>query len=438
MGMNSSLAARLERTIETLPRLYQGPGGACAVLRDGEVLGRHAWGWANAERRIPFTPGTLFRMCSITKHFTCGVLLDAFPDPSVLDGDVKRRLKLLDATAPGALHLCHNQSGLRDYWAVAMLHGSPAEAPFGDLEAARVISGTRTLQFAPGTSYSYANQNFRILSDILQERTGRSFAELLRSRIFDRAGMDGAMLVADTRAMPDGALGYEGTRQSGFRQAENTILWTGDAGMGATLDDMIAWERHIDATREDPGSLYRRLSAPVAFADGAAAAYGFGLSRRPEFGRAVTSHGGALRGWRSHRMYVPAERVSVVVMFNHLSDAHAAAIDLLAAVLGEDRPPTAAMTMPDWLGSYTDADTGLSARIDAAPDGKLRLRYGHACSTSRRTERRAVTARCCTRRRVDFAWYGRRRTGTRFSAPAAANRRATLREATGARSWARS
>jgi D-aminopeptidase len=31
-----------------------------------------------------------------------------------------------------------------------MLHGSPAEAPFGDTEAARVIAGTRTLHFAPG------------------------------------------------------------------------------------------------------------------------------------------------------------------------------------------------------------------------------------------------------------------------------------------------
>ena len=92
-----------------------------------------------------------------------------------------------------------------------MLHGSPAEAPFGDTEAARVIAGTRTLHFAPGTRYSYVNQNFRLLSDIVQERTGRSFAELLRTRVFDRAGMATALLAADTRAMPDGTEGYEGT-----------------------------------------------------------------------------------------------------------------------------------------------------------------------------------------------------------------------------------
>ena len=377
--MSSSLPARLDAALAALPHAYPGPGGAAAVLRGGEVLARHAWGWANAERRIAFTPGTLFRICSITKQFTCALVLDAFPDPAVLDSDVSARLPVLDGPAPGTMHLCHNQSGLRDYWAVAMLHGSPAEAPFGDLEAKRVIAGTRTLQFQPGTRYSYANQNFRILSDIVQDRAGRGFAELLRTRIFDRTGMGSAMLAADTRALADGTEGYEGTQAAGFRPAVNRVLWTGDAGIAASLDDMIAWERHIDATRDDADGLYRRMSVPVAFADGAPAEYGFGLGRRPWLGRPATGHGGALRGWRSHRVYLPGERISVVVLFNHLSDAHAAALDLLAAALGEDLPhPAAAQPAPDWLGAYVEPETGLAARIDMAGDGQVRLRYGHS------------------------------------------------------------
>src|SRR2546423_617452 len=113
--------ARLDATVAALPQTYAGPGGALAALREGETLARHAWGWANAERRIPFTPATLFRMCSITKQFTCAAVLDAFPDPALLDRDVAARLPLLGQPPPGALHLCHNQAGLRDYWAVAML-----------------------------------------------------------------------------------------------------------------------------------------------------------------------------------------------------------------------------------------------------------------------------------------------------------------------------
>jgi D-aminopeptidase len=376
--MPASLSTRLDRVLHALPRSYPGPGGAVAVLRDGEVLIRHAWGWANAERRIPFTPGTLFRMCSVTKQFTCGLVLDAFTDPSMLDGDVRARLPRLDGAAPKAAQLCHNQSGLRDYWAMAMLQGAPAESSFGDEEAAGLIAGTSSLHFTPGTRYSYCNQNFRILADLMAERTGRSFAELLRTRIFDPAGMETAFVAADTRALPDGTEGYEGTQAAGFRPAVNRILWTGDAGLGASLDDMIAWERHIDATRDDAESLYRRLSAPVHFADGRSAPYGFGLGRRREFGRATTGHGGALRGWRSHRLHVASERVSIIVLFNHLADAQAAALDLLAAILGEERSrPDPAIPMPDWLGAYIERETGLSARIDAAQGGQLRLRFGH-------------------------------------------------------------
>ncbi len=382
--MSQIPAARLAHAVAALPAAYPGPGGAVAVLQRGEVLVRHAWGWANAERRIPATASTLFRVCSITKQFTCALLLDAHPDPSVLDADVRARLPLLDGPAPGALQLAHNQSGLRDYWAVAMLQGAAPEDPFGDAEAARLVGATRSLQFAPGSSYSYCNQNFRILSDVVQDRAGRPFAELLRTRVLQPAGMGGALLAADTRALPDGTEGYEGTQATGFRPAVNRILWTGDAGLAASLDDMIAWERTVDATRADPGSPYRRLSAPVRFADGAPSEYGFGLARRPALGRPATGHGGALRGWRAHRVALDAERLSVVVLFNHMGDAQAAALDLLAAALDQPPPrlePSQDLPQPAWLGAYLDPETRLSARLDAAADDRIRLRYGQSAET---------------------------------------------------------
>ena len=365
----------LDGLLVELPRRFPGPGGACVVLRDGAVVEQRAWGWADAERRIPFTPKTLFRICSITKQFTCALALDTSPNLGDLDDAVASRLPDLE-TSPRTTHLCNNQSGLRDYWAVAMLHGSPAEARFADREAARIIGGTRSLQFSPGSRYSYANQNFRILSDVLETHTDRPFAELLRSRIFDRFGMAGALLAADTAALPDGTQGYEGSQTLGFKPARNRVIWTGDAGIAASLEDMIAWERSIDATRHDPASLYHRLAAPVAFADGTPAQYGFGLGRHSMFGRATTGHGGALRGWRSHRLHVASERVSVVVLFNHMADAQQAAYLLLAATLGETVEPAAEpRPMPAFAGSYLEPETSLAVRIQPGPPGKVLLHY---------------------------------------------------------------
>lgn len=373
-GMSVSFSPALDAALRSLPQRYPGPGGAVAILHRGTVIARHCWGYANAERRLPFTPATLFRMCSITKQFTCAAMLDTTTDPSVLNSAISARLPLLQGPHPQAHHLGHNQSGLRDYWAVAMLHGAPIEGYFGDREAERVIRGTRSLQFAPGTSYSYVNQNFRLLSDALQEHTGRSFAEILQSSVFNPAGMERAILAAETQAMPDGTIGYEGSVATGFRPAVNNIWWTGDAGLGASLDDMIAWERFIDTTRDDPNGLYNRLSAPTTFANGTPAPYSFGLQHLTLHGKAVTAHGGALRGWRSHRLHVASERLSVVVMFNHMSPAQNAAAELLGAALNIAPSPQIPPQDTTLTGVYRERETGLSVRIDPTEQA-LRLRY---------------------------------------------------------------
>jgi D-aminopeptidase len=77
-------------------------------------------------------------------------------------------------------------------------------------------------------------------------------------------------------------------------------------------------------------------------------------------------------------LYLPQARLSVVVMFNHLSDAHAAALSLVAAALGETAPPPELHADPDWLGAYLDPETGLSVRIDRASPQHVRLRFGHS------------------------------------------------------------
>ncbi|MBM3535242.1 MAG: D-aminopeptidase [Alphaproteobacteria bacterium] len=398
----------LDRALAAVIRNHGGIGGAAAVLKGGEVLLHHGWGWADQDRRYPFTPASLFRICSISKQFTCATLIDRFPDPSALDGDVKARLPLLAEPAPRTADLANNQSGLRDYWATAMLCGSPVEAPFGEAEAQRLIRLSRSLHFEPGTRYSYCNQNFRILGDILADRADRPLSDLLQT-IFDRAGMERAILGAETSALPDGTIGYEGSLEEGFRPAVNRILWTGDAGIAASLDDMIAWEKFIDATRDDANGLYRRISTPQSFRNGAPAKYGFGISHGKMLGKRITSHGGGLRGWRSIRFYAPEERISVVVLLNHLGDPRPAAQELFAAALGVPSKGPDAVKAPGWSGTYIEPETGLVTRIETSPDNKVQLHFtGRAAEAlDAKGEAEAGNDSVRLRRSADGLWMDR-------------------------------
>ena len=368
----------LDQAVEALPGRYPGPGGAVAVVKDGVPIVRHGWGFANLETRQPFTPTTLTPICSITKQFTCATLLSVAPNPADYDALIADQLPRLEGDMPRTIDLANNQSGLRDYWAVSVLCGASPEGDFRPADAVTLIGLTRSLHFRPGTGYSYSNGNFRMLAHAIERKAGRDFGALLTERIVKPAGMATASFAPETGALPGGAVGYEGTLSSGWRQGVTRLHWAGDAGLCASIEDLVAWERFIDRTRDDAEGIYARLSRPTTFANGAPAGYGLGLGRRLRWGREMTGHGGAIRGWRLYRVWVPSERLSVDIAFNHESDSFGAAMHVLAAALGEsDKPAPSQAALADKLrGSWIDRQTGLLLDVVVnADNGTLSASY---------------------------------------------------------------
>lgn len=211
---------------------------------------------------------------------------------------------------------------------------------------------------------------------MIEEKAGRSLDELLRERIFLPAGMKTAGLFPDTSVTPGDAIGYEGNIVSGFTPAVNNIHWSGDAGVCASLDDMIAWDQFIDATRGDENGIYNLLSRPQFYKDGKPACYGYGLNHVSFDGVKITGHGGALRGWRCQRFHAADARVSVIVMFNHQASAYGAAEQLMRAALGIPKAKTEALPVDaGWYGNYFDPATKLSLSLTPAVGGQVHARF---------------------------------------------------------------
>lgn len=363
--------------IKELPRLYPGPGGVAAVVHQGQVIAQNVWGYADLTSRMPMADSLRMPVCSITKQFTCGVMLAELGSPEALDPFLPDLLPNFEGELPKARDLANNQSGLRDYWSLTILHGAKAEDHFPREAAAPLIARNRTGHFAPGQGYSYSNGNFRMLADLIERASGQDMASLYRKHLWGPAGMKGAYLAADTRTPPDGVIGYEGSRATGWWPAQNGIWWMGDAGMAASLQDMIAYEAWIDATRLEEESLYNRMAKVQTFRDGTPAYYGMGLQHHRMGEHHFTGHGGALRGYRSFRMYDPLSRLSVIVMFNHQSDAHGAGFALARAALGQSAPK-ATGSAQGWQGQWLCPHSGLLVELTPEPQGGVMLRFGTA------------------------------------------------------------
>ncbi|EYR79243.1 D-aminopeptidase [Shinella sp. 838] len=365
---------RLEAEMDALAVRFPGPGGVAGVVSEGRIVALRSWGFSELDARRSMTAGTRLPICSVSKQFTCAAMLAACGTPEALDGRLAAHLPNFDGPLPRVRDLCNNQSGLRDYWALTVLHGARAEQAFSRDDAASAFKRMRSGHFAPGTRYSYSNGNFRLLSDLLEEFSSDTLETLYARHIWEPAGMAGAVLTADTRQPEDGVVGYEGSDATGYLPADNGIYWRGDAGISASLDDMLAYERWIDATRGDPDSLYRKIAVPQTFRDGAAASYGFGLQHSRVGDVAFTGHSGALRGFRAFRAYSAEARLSVVVMFNHHGDAHGAAHRLLRAAF--DLPHPASKPLGErWGGQWMSRETGLLARLEPGFDSAT-LRFG--------------------------------------------------------------
>jgi CubicO group peptidase (beta-lactamase class C family) len=386
----SKQAQEIQQILETIPSVYRGPGGAIAVLKDGELIAEKTWGYADLNRRIPVTSQTLMPICSISKQMVCALLMDLEnnPPPEVAaNGPFEEQMeKALRDLIPKSLtsnnsltvrHLCDMQSGLRDYWALAMICGAKPDDRFTiEGDGMNLLSKYRTFHFEPGTEYSYSNINFYLLGRLIERITKEPLPKLLEERIFHPRKMTTAQLIPDSAQQPGDCIGYEGDEKYGFLAAVNRIEWSGDAGITASLADMIAYEKFFDKEWSAKGQYYSTASAHV-YKDGHNAPYSYGLGHAKSSGVATVGHGGALRGWRMQRRYAEKERLSVVVMFNseNIKIGKATEYIFKKALDLPDAPTSTIKPDAAWFGNFLDQETQLSLTVTKGPVGQIVVRY---------------------------------------------------------------
>ncbi|XWX02416.1 hypothetical protein V2A60_010453 [Cordyceps javanica] len=390
------IAEPVEQILADLPAKYRGPGGAVAVVKDGELLGEKVWGFADLRQGIPMGIDTVIPICSISKQMTCGLLTDLQLNPTPemaargepaaqqLADELTKVLpkEMIQDTGVTLQLLCNNQSGIRDYWALTVLWGAQPETPFSiERHGPQMLQRLKSFQFEPGTQYSYANTNFYVLGRVMENVTGQPLANLLNDRIFAPAGMKTAYLCADTFKHPGPCVGHEGTEKDGFYPGDNRIEWAGDAGIVASLSDMIAYEKFVDKNRDNTQNWYGLNCKKQQFKDGTPSDYGYGLSQHTVGDVALIGHGGALRGYRLNRIYAPEARVSVVALLNEEHAKAGAVCDyIIERLLGVQAVKFSAVEPNSaFIGTYLDPESDLAVTIGKGEaDGKLSFWYHRA------------------------------------------------------------
>lgn len=326
--------AELARLIEQIESEHQF-SGAVLVAQDGEVLFERAYGFASSQLGVANTLDTKFHIASLSKMFIAmAALILTERGQLKLDQKPAAYLSELSALDDGITlhHLLSHTSGIHDVYDVPDLRFEMRRLKH---EQGSLLTYLAKLpqDFAPGAKWSYSSSGYLLMGYIMERLTGLAYRDVMRRYVLDPLGMADTGLDNPHVVNPGRAYGHA-VKDGKIVNAENDELsdFDGPGELYSTVRDLKKW---CDALF--PGLLVSPQTLALAFTPYAEAFppyhYGYGWFVAPRF----RMHGGGTEGFRSHLKQYPAQKVSVIQLFNSDHEDTRAIISAIETlILGQD------------------------------------------------------------------------------------------------------
>ena len=304
------------------------PGAAVVVARGDSIVFARGYGLADVEHGIGVMTSTSFRLASVTKQFTAAAILTLAEAGKLrLDDRVEDVLDDVPVYAHDVCvrHLLAHTSGIPDY---EVLLGSDDGPQLKDRDVLTLLHRAKKLYFPPGTSWRYSNSGYALLALIVERVSGESFAQYLRHRVFDRAGMPTAVAHEEgVDTVTNRAYGHSGQSGAWTRTDQNrTCAVLGDGGIYASAEELAHWSAALAHNAVLSAASFRAATTPSVLASGEHTSYGFGWFLDSFRGQRRQRHEGDSIGFRTAIQRYPDVGLTVVVLVNR----GAAPIDALS------------------------------------------------------------------------------------------------------------
>lgn len=379
-------SARIASAVDSIAAAALADGRAAgmsvAVSLAGRPVVAKGFGMADLEWGVPTPERAVYEIGSVTKQFTAAAVMQLVEDKKIdLDADVTTYLPDFDSQGRRVTvrRLLDHTSGIRPY---TML---PEFQDFGMRTLprdtiVRLLSKSAYV-FEPGAVESYNNSGFFLAGLIVEKTSGMTYADYVRSQLFERAGMADSRYCDATTIVPRRARGY----QLGERGLERAYYidhtWPFAAGsLCSTAADLDAWNRALHGGRILGAAAYREMIAPGSLADGTPLSYAKGIGTSEIGGRRALHHGGAISGFLSYVAWFPEDELSIAVMVNTMGPLQPLDIVRAIATVVHGEPARRAASFEgraaDYVGEYRGLGgfgDDLTAKVSADSAGGLLL-----------------------------------------------------------------
>jgi CubicO group peptidase (beta-lactamase class C family) len=327
-------------------------GASVLVMRDGHVLDRHDYGWADRAAHQRVDERTIFHWGSITKTLTAIAIMQLHERRGLsLDAPITRYVP--------ELRLVHDPYGMIDSITLRMLlsHSAGFQNPTWPYTTGKswepfepttwnqlvAMMPYQELHFRPGSRYSYSNPGFIYLARVIEQLSGDPWESYVQKNIFAPLGLvhsyfgatpyylaadrsnnytiqrDSSGVVHETANGRDFDPGI--TIPNGGWNAPLSDLATYAAFLtGGARDDSTRRRYEIVIPRTSLTSMWKPLhpmSESASAPDSMALSF-FVLHRGTA---TIIGHTGSQAGFRSFLFFNPATSATIIAAFNTTNDA---------------------------------------------------------------------------------------------------------------------
>ncbi len=294
-GREAELGAFLDRLAEA-----EAFSGTVLLARSGEVVFAAARGIAERDHGVPMSLDAKLNLGSMDKMFTAVTLAQlveegklSFQDPvsKFLGG---KGWTKADLSKVRVEHLLSHTSGLGSYFNET--YQRMARQLLRKVDDYKPLVAEESLAFEPGTKWQYSNTGFLLAGAVIEAVTGLDYFDVVRERIYAKAGMPNSDSYDIDLVVPNLATGYSRERTaSGARWRSNTfehVIRGGPAGGGySTATDLLAFAEAMRKGRLVSPAMAERLWTAKPELQSPEYGYGFGVGR-DALGRRAGHSGG--------------------------------------------------------------------------------------------------------------------------------------------------
>lgn len=371
-GLGDSIAEARE--------LWQAPGLAVAVVKDGEVVFIDGFGKVELDGKAEVNEHTLFTLASTSKAFVAvslGMLVDEgrlqWDDP-VIDHLPEFRLADPYATRDITVRdiLSHRTGVEPEDW--LWLRGFDPDTAIEHLRYAEQAASLRS-------AWIYNNMMYIVAGELVEQLSGMPLPDFVHERIFEPLGMEDSVFTrADVLRTGGNVAGAHVFIDGEVRAVEpyRSTSPLGAAGIHSSVADMTKWlrfllnEAQVDGRRLLEAETFAELLEPQIFTGAAGAypaageadphffGYGLGWFLQDYAGRLLAMHTGSLFGANALVAIVPEEELGLVILINAdpVEYRHAFMYDVVDRFLGTRER--------DWSRHLHEVYADLEAQGEAA------------------------------------------------------------------------